>query len=112
MSQLEYSYQKNFARVDILQANNVVEALHKKFKNEFLQGKRFASHDTLLKALPKLINAYNNQCQDRLFGLTPLEVWNGKLPDKNQYKTMLIQACHKRKLANSVFNFCANIRTL
>ena len=31
---------KVIARIDIPQANNVVEALHKKFKNEFLQGKK------------------------------------------------------------------------
>ena len=103
---------KIIARVDIPQANNIVEALHKKFKNEFLQGKRFASHEALLKALPKLIDAYNNQCHDSLFGLTPLEVWNGLLPDKNLYKTMLIQACHKRKLTNTAFNCCTNLRTL
>ena len=106
------SIKKIIARVDIPQANNIVEALHKKFKNEFLQGKRFASHVALVNALPKLIEAYNNQCLDSLFGLTPLEVWNGKLPDKNQYKTILLQASHKRKLANSEFNYCTNIRTL
>ena len=89
-----------------------MEALHKKFKNEFLLGKRFASNEALLKALPHLIEAYNNQCHDSLSGLTPLEVWNGLLPNKNQYRAMLLQACHKRKLANNEFICCANIRTL
>jgi hypothetical protein len=79
------SIKKIIARVDIPQANNIVEALQKKFKNDFLQGKKFAIHVELLKAFPKLIEAYNNQCHDSLFGLTPLEVWNGLLPDKNQY---------------------------
>ena len=106
------SIKKIIARVDIPQANNIVEALHKKFKNEFLQGKRFVSHEALINALPKLIEAYNNQCHDSLFGLTPLEIWNGKTPNKPQYKAMLLQASHKRKLANSGFNCCANLRTL
>lgn len=102
---------KIIARVDIPQANNVVEALHKKFKNEFLQGKKFASHEALAMAIPNLIEAYNNQYHDRLYGYSPLEVWNGALPDKNKYQPLFATANEKRKQTNKQFNCCANFRT-
>jgi len=102
---------KVIARIDIPQANNVIEALHKKFKNEFLQSKKFADHEALVAALPKLIEAYNNQYHDSLFGYSPLEVWNGAVPDKNKYKPILAAANEKRKQVNKQFNCCPNIRT-
>ncbi len=102
---------KVIARVDIPQANNVVEALHKKFKNEFLQGKKIASHQALVTALPRLIEAYNNQYHDSLYGYSPLEVWNGAIPNKTKYKPLLASATEKRKHASNRFNCCTNIRT-
>jgi putative transposase len=102
---------KVIARIDIPQANNVVEALHKKFKNEFLQGKKFTNHEALVNALPNLIEAYNNQYHDSLYGYSPLEIWNGAIPDKNKYQPLLKAANEKRKLANKQFNCCSNIRT-
>jgi transposase InsO family protein len=105
------SIKKVIARIDIPQANNVVEALHKKFKNEFLQGKKFANHEALANALPNLIEAYNNQYHDSLYGYSPLEVWNGAIPDKNEYQPLFAAANEKRKQANKQFNCCTNIRT-
>jgi hypothetical protein len=102
---------KIIARIDIPLANNVIEALHKKFKNEFLQGKRFANHEALIAALPNLIEAYNNQYHDSLYGYSPTEVWNGAIPDKCKYRPLLNAANENRKLANKQFNCCANIRT-
>ncbi len=102
---------KVIARIDIPQANNVVEALHKKFKNEFLQGKKFTNHEALVATLPNLIEAYNNQYHDSLYGYSPLEVWNGAIPDENKYQPFLKAANEKRKQANKQFNCCANIRT-
>src|SRR5260221_7707546 len=106
-----FAIKKVIARIDIPQANNVIEALHKKFKNEFLQGKRFANHEALVAALPKLIEAYNNQYHDSLYGYSPLEVWNGAIPDKNKYKPILKTANEQRKQVNKQFNCCPNIRT-
>jgi len=102
---------KIIARVDIPQANNVIEALHKKFKNEFLQGKKFANHEALVAALPDLIETYNNQYHDSLYGCSPLEVWNGAVPDKNKYHPLFMKAKEIRKDANRGFNCCMTVRT-
>jgi putative transposase len=97
---------KIIARVDIPLANNVVEALHKKFKNEFLRDYTFENHTELVAALPVLIEKYNNQYHAGLFGYSPQEVWDGAMPDKNSFTTNFAIACQKRKEANSAFNCC------
>ena len=98
---------KIIARIDIPFANNVVEAFHKKFKNEFLQGTSFASHIELSAALPFLIDKYNNQYHDRLSGYSPLEVWNGAIPDTQRFREAFRAAGENRKNINKTFSCCA-----
>jgi putative transposase len=97
---------KIIARIDIPLANNVVEALHKKFKNEFLRDYTFENHNELLTALPALIKKYNNQYHASLFGYSPQEVWDGAIPYKNSFTANFAIACQKRKEGNSAFNCC------
>lgn len=99
---------KIIARIDIPFANNVVEALHKKFKNEFLQGKDFGNYHELSEALPGLIEKYNNQYHDSLFGYSLLEVWNGAMPAKKSFKEVFQIAGEKRKAINNNFKCCAS----
>jgi hypothetical protein len=40
---------------------------------------------------------FNNKPHSALFGLTPKEVFNGMLPDKDMYKPAIKHAVHKRK---------------
>jgi hypothetical protein len=41
---------------------------------------------------------------------SPLEVWNGTIPDENKYQPLL-KAANEKKLANKQFNYSPNIRT-
>ena len=93
---------KIIARIDIPFANNVVEALHKKFKNEFLQCKAFGNYHELSEALPGLIEKYNNQYHDSLFGYSPLEVWNGAMPAKESFKEVFQISFPATSLANTI----------
>ena len=78
----------------------------------FYKEKRFVNHEALIAALSNLIEAYNNQYHDSLYGNSPLEVWNGAIPDKNKYKPILAAANEQRKHANKQFTCCTNIRTV
>jgi hypothetical protein len=51
----------------------------------------------LVNALSNLIEAYNNQYHDSLYGYSALEVWNGAIPDENKYQPLLKTANEKRK---------------
>ncbi|MEQ1552684.1 MAG: hypothetical protein ABL929_00830 [Ferruginibacter sp.] len=97
---------KIIARIDIPLANNVVEALHKKFKNEFLRDYCFENHAELVAALPALIERYNNQYHSSLYGFSPQEVWEGAIPNKNSFTTSFALAYKKRKESNNTFKCC------
>jgi putative transposase len=89
--------------------NNMIEALHKKFKNEFLRDYTYETHDELVVALPTLIDKYNNQYHGSLFGYSPHEVWNGAIPHKESFREGFAAARAKRKEANRAFNCCKKV---
>jgi putative transposase len=89
--------------------NNMIEALHKKFKNEFLRDYTYETHDELVTALPNLIDKYNNQYHGSLFGYSPQEVWNGAIPHKESFREGFAAARIKRKEANRAFNCCKKV---
>ena len=101
---------KVIAKVDIPFANNVVEALHKKFKNQILQGRYFANHNSLKNSLQHAIEEYNNRPHDYLFGDTPSEVWGGVKPDKHRFKRQIQAAVEKRRSANRLYRYCVETK--
>lgn len=44
---------------------------------------------------------------NNLFGLTPFEVINGKIPDKDFFKNQISEAKLERVITNQSFNECA-----
>lgn len=100
---------KIVARLNDEFANNMVEAFHKKFKNEFLQNYMFENHSDLVAALQPLIFEYNNQYHGSLFGYSPKEVLDGAIPDKDKFKEELANSRAKRLEANKSFNCCKTL---
>jgi putative transposase len=94
------------ARIDIPFANNIVEALHKKIKDQVLQGRRFTDINSLRAYLKEAIDIYNSMPHDFLFGYTPLEVWNGTIPQKGRFASKIKDATTLRKKSNQQLKCC------
>jgi putative transposase len=62
------SITKIIAKLDTPHANNIVEACHKRFKNEVLPIKHFETFEDLVKDLPTLKENYNNMPHSFLRG--------------------------------------------
>lgn len=82
-------------------SNSMSESTHSIFKTEFLQKKISNNEKSHIKALKAFIHYYNNlRYPGELFGLTPLEVLNGAIPDKHKFKEQIAQARHERIQTN------------
>jgi len=46
------------------------------------------------------VDKYNNKPHKALYGLTPIEVFNRRLPDKDMFKPTMNLAAQKRKFIN------------
>jgi transposase InsO family protein len=88
-------------------SNNMAESTHSIYKTEFLKkelSKTIAIH---LENLKLFVDYYNNKrFPTELFGLTPLEVVNGKTPDKYFFKDKIEQARKDRIFINQKFKGC------
>lgn len=92
---------------DFPYSNSMSEVLHKLYKSEFMQ-KRISQNKIIhLQNLEKFVFEYNH-CRylGKHFGYTPLEVLNGKIPDKNRFKDQIEEAKAKRLKYNQNFNLC------
>ncbi|WP_339883497.1 hypothetical protein [Polaribacter vadi] len=88
-------------------SNSMSESTHSIYKTEFLHGKYSLNEKTHLKDLERFVEYYNHhRYPTDLFGLTPLEVVNGKIPDKNYFKEKIQEARKNRVLVNQQFNDC------
>jgi hypothetical protein len=102
------------AQLDITQSNSMAEAANKILKYQFLRWLTIDSIETLMAALPDILKIYNNMPLDCLHGLTPNEVINGKIPDKDFYKQHIATAQKERVIINQkinckkINNFCAD----
>ena len=77
------------------------------YKTEFLNGKYSLNKKTHLKDLARFVDYYNNhRYPTELYGLTPFEVVNGKIPDKNHFKEKIQLARKDRTKINQQFNDC------
>ncbi len=60
-----------------------------------------------LKDLERFVEYYNHhRYPTDLFGLTPIEVVNGIIPDKNHFKEKIQRARKNRVVVNQQFNDC------
>jgi hypothetical protein len=53
-----------------------------------------------VKYLIRAVDEYNNKPHYALHGLTPTEVFNGAIPDKDMFKPAMQQATQRRKEIN------------
>ncbi len=87
--------------------NNMAESTHSIYKTEFLKKQISKNTTEHLKNLASFFEYYNNKrYPTELYGLTPLEVVNGKIPNKHFYKEQIQQARKDRVVVNQNFNNC------
>jgi len=83
------------------------ESTHSIYKTEFLHGKYSLNEKTHLKDLKRFVEYYNyHRYPTELFGLTPMEVIQGKIPDKHHFKEQIQTARKNRVEINQKFNDC------
>ena len=88
-------------------SNSMSEITHSIYKTEFMQKKFSLDTTEHLKHLEEFMEYYNyNRYLGRHLGLTPMEVLNGEMPDKNRYTEIIRGAKIKRIEENRLFNNC------
>ncbi|WP_430929176.1 hypothetical protein [Polaribacter marinivivus] len=88
-------------------SNSMSESTHSIYKTEFLNGKYSLNEKSHLKDLKRFVDYYNyERYPTDLFGLTPTEVVNGKIPNKNYFKEKIQQARRNSVVINQQFNDC------
>lgn len=94
------------AQTDIPYSNSMVEAVNKQLKKYYLyhQPIRDLEHGTQL--LSHIIDDYNNKPHGALYGMTPDEVWSGKIPNKHRYESLKKLARDKRLEINRNTKCC------
>ncbi len=90
-------------------ANNMIEGTFNLLKNDFLKGEMVYNKKQLIKKLNEFIEHSLHRYFGELYGLTPLQVLNGALPDKQKFKTQITQAAKLRLIANKRFNGCTTL---
>ncbi len=91
-------------------SNSMAESTHSIYKTEFLKGQISRTVNSHLDRLEQFVEYYNYQrFPADLCGLHPMEVINGKLPDKAYFKNQVADAKRSRITANRAFNKCAFI---
>lgn len=89
-------------------SNSMSESTHSIYKTEFLHGKYSVNEKLHLKDLQKFIEYYNyHRFPTELYGLTPMEVVEGKVPDKHFFKEQIQEARKNRVATNQKFNACS-----
>jgi hypothetical protein len=87
----------------------MVESCNHFFKNVFLQGKIPKSKSNLLVMLDEFEEYYNyTWFPIEFYGLSPYEVLKGEIPDKNKFKSEILEARKRRIAENQSFDsqFC------
>ncbi len=92
-------------------SNSMAESTHSILKTEFLKGLLSKDTKTHLENLKQFVYYYNyKRYPTDLFGLTPMEVINGKIPDKDYFKNQIAEAKMDRISTNRAFNNCSSLR--
>jgi hypothetical protein len=88
----EINVHKLIAQKDIVFSNSMIEAINKRIKYDFLYRHELLDFNHVERFLETAVETYNNRPHTALFGLTPYEVFHGKIPDKNLFKSQQEQA--------------------
>ena len=66
-----------------------------------------ANKELHLKSLKRFVEYYNHErYPTELYGYTPMEVIQGKVPDKHLFKDQIKKASKERIKQNQAFNLC------
>jgi len=88
-------------------SNSMSESTHSIYKTEFLHGKYSLNEKSHLKDLERFVEYYNHyRYPTELYGLNPMEVIQGKIPDKHYFKEQIQFSRISRVQANQKFNAC------
>lgn len=97
--------------VDFPLSNSMAESTHSIYKTEFLKGQLSRNVKNHLESLERFVEYYNHhRYPGDLYGLCPMEVIAGKIPDKEYFKQQIAEAKHDRLTVNKAFNKCAYMR--
>jgi hypothetical protein len=91
---------KLIAQLDIIFSNSMVESVNKRMKYDYLFTTELLNYEQTVKYLSWAIEQYNCKPHSALFGLTPAEVYNGKIPDKRMFSDDIAAAATQRKEHN------------
>ncbi|MDD3688052.1 MAG: DDE-type integrase/transposase/recombinase [Bacteroidales bacterium] len=91
---------KLIAQLDIIFSNSMVESVNKRMKYDYLFTTELLNYEQTVKYLSWAIEQYNCKPHSALFGLTPFEVYNGKIPDKRMFAVDITAAATQRKEYN------------
>lgn len=91
---------KLIAQLDIIFSNSMVESVNKRMKYDYLFTTELLNYEQTVKYLCWAIEQYNNKPHSALFGLTPAEVYGGKIPDKRMFADDIAEAAKQRKEHN------------
>jgi len=83
----------------------MIEAVNKRIKYDFLFPAELQNFKQTVKQLEKAVAEYNDKPYHPLHGLTPNEVFAGKIPDKAMFKSEIMEAKRLRVTENKA-NIC------
>lgn len=93
--------------IDFPLSNSMSESTHSIYKTEFLKGQISRTIKSHLDNLGQFVEYYNYQrFPADLCGLHPMEVINGRMPDKDYFKQQIAEARLNRVITNKAFNKC------
>lgn len=98
---------KLIAQKDILFSNSMVEAVNKSIKYDFFFNKELIDFEHTKSYLRTVVEEYNNKPYHPLKGLTPKEVFEGKMPDKDMFKNKIVEA-KRQRIEENRKNLCKN----
>jgi len=101
------SLQHIVAQRDVEFSNSMIEAANKNLKYRFLYHKHIADFSSLCQYTAQAIEDYNNRPHDVLGGLTPMEVLNGKIIDKD-LQHLQIQTARNARIAKNKEQKCCS----
>lgn len=87
-------------------SNSMIEGSFNLFKHDYLKGKIPYDDTDCDKKIVAFIDHCSNRYFGELYGLTPKQVLDGQIPNKDRFKQQLLQARTNRIATNQIFNGC------